>query len=72
MVTVNFKLADQGPVHLDIDWPEKLETILSLYTAGRCEKLGSVIVIRSGKVFNKKDLVGPNDTLDVYPAISGG
>ncbi len=72
MVTVNFKLTDLGPVCLDTDRPEKLEIIFSLCPAEHAKKIGSVIVIRSGKVIGKEALVEPNDILDVYPALSGG
>lgn len=72
MVVVRFKLADIGPIHLDIGQPEKLKKILQLCSDKHGESIGSVIVIRSGKVCGKLELIEPNDTLEVYPAISGG
>ena len=72
MVKLNFKLADTEPLHLDIGRPERLEKILELTNDTLGEPIGSVLVIRAGKVCGKQVLIEPNDILDIYPALSGG
>ena len=72
MVTVHFKLIERGPVRLDTDRAETLETILRMCGDELAEPIGAVIVIRSGKVVSRQALVEQNDTLHVYPAMSGG
>lgn len=72
MVTVRFKLADTDQIQLTTNNPESLEAILKRCNESLEEPLGSVIVIRDGKVVPGQNLVEPGDILDVYPAISGG
>lgn len=72
MVTVNFKLSDTAPVILEITGPVALVEILEMCRARLDEDFGSVIAIRQGKVLAGHNHIGPDDTIDVFPAISGG
>lgn len=72
MVTVHFKLADRESIQLDTDRPETLAAILEMCSEKLDNPMGSVIVVRAGKVVARQALVELNDILDVYPAISGG
>lgn len=72
MVTVHFRLTDAEPLQLGMDQPQPLHVILNRCRAELDEEFGSVIVICRGKVLRHSDPVNPGDTLEVFPAISGG
>lgn len=72
MVTVHFKLTDAEPVTLSISAPVELHSILEMCRAELNEEFGSVMVFRNSKIITDDDLVSPSDTLEVFPAISGG
>lgn len=72
MVDVNFKLTDFGKIEVSLEKPESLATVLQQCIAQTGIELGGIIAIREGKVLKKTDLVEDQDTIDVFPAISGG
>lgn len=72
MVKVNFKLSEAGSVSLSIDAPEPLETVLKLSAAKAGLELGGYIAVRAGKVVTGNDIIGKDDEVDIFPAISGG
>ena len=72
MVTVLFRLSDTEPLRLDIAQPTPLTTVLESCERMLNEEIGSVIVIRGGKIVQLHEPVAPGDTLELFPAISGG
>lgn len=72
MVKVTFKLSDTGTVSLDIAQPEKLGNIIKKAAIIAGVKLGGFIAVRNDKVVTTDGLIGPDDEIDVFPAISGG
>ncbi|MBM9602619.1 MoaD/ThiS family protein [Desulfopila inferna] len=72
MVTVIFKLSAAGVVELKLTQPQSLETVLQKCAETAKIELGGFIAIRNGKVITAETLVTENDTIDVFPALSGG
>ena len=72
MVTLCFKLTDTAPVTVELSQPAPLSEVLDMCRARLGEEFGSVIAFRQGKKLPPTGLVDPGDTVDLYPAISGG
>lgn len=72
MVIINFKLSEAGSVSLHLDTPEQLEKVLQQCAAKVGTELGGYIAIRNGRVVTGDALVGNEDEIDIFPAISGG
>lgn len=72
MVTVNFKLTDCDPIHLQVNSPEKFEHILQRCATQGKIQVDGIIAIRENRVLKAGDLVRDLDVIDVYPALSGG
>ncbi|BDD85647.1 hypothetical protein [Desulfofustis limnaeus] len=72
MVTVVFKLSDIGTVSLSIEEPVPFSRVLQLCAHKTDAAIGGVIAVRNGRVLSREDLVGVDDQIDVFPAISGG
>lgn len=72
MVTVTFKLSEAGSVSLTIDKPQPLQAVLDEAALQAGIELGGFIAVCNGRVITGDNLVAENDTVDVFPAISGG
>lgn len=72
MVTVTFKLSEAGSVSLTIDKPQPLQAVLDEAALQGGIELGGFIAVCNGRVITGDNLVAENDTVDVFPAISGG
>ena len=72
MVVFNFKLTERGTVNLPLSRPERLDTVLQQYAAGEGIDLGGYIAVREGRVITGKNLIDDGDTIEIFPAISGG
>ncbi len=72
MVTVTFKLSDADPVSLELKQPEPLNSVLTRAAQQAGVELGGFIAVKNDKVIRAGDLVGIEDEIDVFPAISGG
>jgi molybdopterin converting factor small subunit len=72
MVKVCFRLTEAGEVKVDIDGPKTLDWVLNESAAKAGLELGGVIAIRNGKVIQTETLIDDGDTIDVFPALSGG
>ena len=72
MVSVNFKLFDLGRIEVCIERPEPLGTVLQRCVATADIELGAIIAIRGGVVIQGSQLVEDGDSIDIFPAISGG
>lgn len=72
MVVVTFKLSELGRVELTLAGPERWEAVLKRCSAQSDIDPGSVISVRGGTVLRQDDLVKDGDSVDVFPAISGG
>lgn len=72
MVTVTFRLSEAGTIKLKLTEPQPLETVLKKCAETANIELGGFIAIRDGKVITAETLVAENDTIDVFPALSGG
>lgn len=69
---VNFKLSEAGSVSLGIDGHIQLEEVLQRCATKAGLELGGYIAIRSRRVISSGTLIGNEDEIDVFPAISGG
>jgi len=72
MVTIRFKLSEAEPVRLELDRPVELEKVLPRAAALANVELGGYIAIRNGEVITSAGTVGPDDVIEVFPALSGG
>ena len=72
MVKVCFRLTEAGEVKVDINEPKTLEWVLKNSAAQAGVELGGVIAIRNGKVIQSETLIDDGDTIDIFPALSGG
>lgn len=72
MVTVCFRLTDTGEVEVEAAGAKTLEWILKKSAAQAGIEVGGVIAVRNGKVINAETLIDDGDTIDVFPALSGG
>lgn len=72
MVTISFKLSEIGEIQLSIDSPESLDHILQQCMQLKDFELGGYIAVRAGKVIGANDSIENGDSVDIYPAISGG
>lgn len=72
MVKIDFKLYEVDVVELDIDQPQKLNKVIQKAAEMADLEVGGFIVVRGGKVISLDEIVGKNDEISVFPAISGG
>ena len=72
MVSFDFKLTEGGKVDFPLSAPEKLDTVVKQCAAGEGLSLGGYIAVRNGKVITGDTLVAAGDSVDIFPAISGG
>lgn len=72
MVSFDFKLTEGGKVNFPLLSPEKLDTVVKQCAAGEGLSLGGYIAVRNGKVINGDTMVTAGDSVDIFPAISGG
>lgn len=72
MVTVTFKLTDAGSVQLEVSEPQTLENLLNKCTKIVDINLGGFIAVRNGTVITAETPIENGDTIDIFPAISGG
>lgn len=73
MVKLHFRLSDIDIVELEIQEPLPFAEVLKLCNekvGGDCG--GVIAVIRNGRVLSMSDMVGIDEEIVVYPAISGG
>ena len=72
MVTLHFKLSSLGSVQLDIAAPVTFKEVLEECALMRGSEIGAVIAVKNGRVVGLQDRVDSGDSIDVYPALSGG
>ena len=72
MVKVCFRLTDTGEVEVDIAGSKTFEWVLKKSAAQAGLNYGGIIAVRNGKVITAETLIHDGDTIDVFPALSGG
>jgi sulfur carrier protein ThiS len=72
MVTVCFRLTDTGEMEIDVAGSKTFEWVLNTCATQARVKFGGVIAIRNGKVITAETLIHDGDTIEVFPALSGG
>jgi len=72
MVTINFRLSGAESVPLSIDAPRRLDEVVQQCAIQAGVALGGYIAVRAGRVLAGETLVGGEDEIDIFPAISGG
>jgi len=72
VVTVTFKLSEAPPVSLTIDQPQPLQSVLDAAARQAGVDLGGFIAVCNGRVITGQELVAEDDSVEVFPAISGG
>lgn len=72
MVTFRFKLSDRADLEIPLSGPENLGDLLDRVSRDTGMKLGGVIAVRQGKVVAGHQAVEDQDSIEIYPAISGG
>lgn len=65
-------MTDTQPVSISLNTAEPLSLVLQKCSKLAGIELGGVIIVRDGKVMSRDEYVNVNDTIDVFPAISGG
>jgi molybdopterin converting factor small subunit len=72
MVTVNFRLTAVGRVELDIATPLEFAALLKLCGNQAGYSPGDCIGVKNGQVLRGGDIIVDGDTVDIFPALSGG
>ena len=72
MVKVCFRLTDIGEVEVETGGSQTFDWVLKTSAAQAGVDVGGVIAIRDGKVITAETLIHDGDTIDVFPALSGG
>jgi len=72
MVRVTFKLTDAETVELHLDEPQHFAAVLKESAEKAGVEIGGVIAVCRGKVISLDEVIDINDSIDVFPAISGG
>lgn len=72
MVTLHFKLSTLGSVQLDIAAPTTFTEVLEQCALISGIEIGAVIAVKDGQVVGLRDTVSSGDSIDIYPALSGG
>ena len=72
MVTVNFKLMDIGTITVDIHKPEPMAKVLQLCGTTPSVDFATIIAVRNSRIVKRDEMVEDGDSIDIFPAISGG
>lgn len=72
MVTVTFRLSGIPAVTLELDAPTPLAEVVRLGAMTGGLRLGGYIAVRRGQVLAGDVLIGGEDEIEVFPALSGG
>lgn len=72
MVTLNFKMSSLGEVVLDAETPLPWRDVLQVLAADHGVGQSGIIAVRNGAVVASTDLILDGDSIDIFPAISGG
>lgn len=72
MVTLCFRLTEAGNVEVEISEPQQLDVVLRKGAVQAGIEVGDYLAVRDGHVIKADTLVGNNDFVDIFPAISGG
>ena len=72
MVTLYFKLSDRAAIQIPVRQPETLGDLLERVSQETGTELGSYIAVRQGKVMARHQIVEDQDSIEIFPAISGG
>lgn len=72
MITVTFKLSEAAPVSLAVSEPQPLRSVLEQAARHAGIELGGYIAVCNGRVITGEELVAGDDSVEVFPAISGG
>lgn len=72
MVKINFRLSGAESVSLSIDMPRRLDDLVRQSAAQAGVALGGYIAVRKGRVVSADAMVGGEEEIDIFPAISGG
>ena len=72
MVKLSFKMSDVGTVELHLQQPLGFSQVLEQCSRMAGTKIGGVIAVRNGRVISLSDTIGIHDSIDIFPALSGG
>lgn len=59
-------------MQLDIAAPATFKKVLDQCALKNGHEIGAVIAVKNGQVLSLQDTVSSGDSIDVYPALSGG
>lgn len=72
MVTLCFRLTEAGKTEVDIPEPQQLDVVVQKGAVQAGIEVGDYLAVRDGNVIKGDTLVNEDDTVEIFPAISGG
>lgn len=72
MVRLCFRLTEAGNVEVEISEPQQLDVVLHKGAVQAGIEVGDYLAVRDGNVIKGDSVVREGDTIDIFPAISGG